>query len=60
MKTYILDVDFVMSKRIHVEADSEEQAMSIFASKMREYPYQNARGFDAYIGYRIIDVNEED
>ena len=38
MKNFILDVDFVMSKRIEIEADSEEQAKSIFEQKMKKNP----------------------
>lgn len=60
MKNFILDVDFVMSKRIEIEADSEEQAKSIFEQKMKKNPYDYARQFDAFIGHKVIDVNEED
>ena len=60
MKSFILDVDFVMSKRIEIEADSEEQAKSIFEQKMKKNPYDYAYGFDAFIGHKVIDVNEED
>ena len=60
MKNFILDVDFVMSKRIEIEADSEEQAKSIFEREMKKKPYNFAFGFDAIVGHKIIDVNEED
>ena len=60
MKNYILDVDFVMSKRIQVEAESEEQAKAIFERLLKEDPYDYARQFDAFIGHKVIDVNEED
>ena len=60
MKNFILDVDFVMSKRIEIEADSEEQAKSIFEQKMRKNPYDFACRFDALVGHKVIDVNEED
>jgi len=60
MKNFILDVDFVMSKRIEVEADSEEQAKSIFEQKMKKNPYDYACRFDAFVGHKVIDVNEED
>lgn len=59
MANFILDVDFVMSKRIEIEADSEEQAKSIFEQKMKKNPYDYACGFDAFIGHKVIDVNEE-
>lgn len=60
MKNFVVDVDFVMSKRIEIEADSEEQAKSIFEQKMKKNPYDYAYGFDAFIGHKVIDVNEED
>ena len=60
MANFILKVDFVMSKRIEIEADSEEQAKSIFEQKMKKNPYDYACGFDAFIGHKVIDVNEED
>ena len=60
MANFILDVDFVMTKRIEIEADSEEQAKSIFEQKMKKNPYDYAYGFDAFIGHKVIDVNEED
>ena len=60
MANFILDVDFVMSKRIQVEAESEEQAKTIFERLLKEDPYDYARNFDAFVGHKIIDVNEED
>lgn len=60
MKNFILDVDFTMSKRIQVEAENEEQAKEIFWQLVKENPYDYARSFDAYVGHKIIDVNEED
>ena len=60
MANFILDVDFVMSKRIQVEAENEEQAKSIFEQKIKENPYDYARQFNAFVGHKIIDVNEED
>ena len=59
MANFILDVDFVMSKRIEIEADSEEQAKSIFEQKMKKNPYDYACQFDAFIGHKIIDVTED-
>ena len=58
-KIFIVDVDFTMSKRIEIGAESEEQAKSIFESKMRENPYAYACRFDAFVGHKVIDVNEE-
>jgi hypothetical protein len=60
MKNFILDVDFVMSKRIEIEAENEQQAKSIFEQKMKKNPYDYARCFDAFIGHKVIDVTEED
>ena len=49
-----------MSKRIQVEAENEEQAISIARSKIDENPYGYAQGFSHYVSYEIIDANEED
>ena len=59
MKNFILDVDFVMSKRIQVEAENEEQARAIFERLLKENPYDYARRFDAFIGHKVIDITEE-
>lgn len=60
MANFILDVDFVMSKRIQVEAESEEQAKATFERLLKEDPYNYARQFDAFVGHKVINVNEED
>ena len=59
MANFILDVDFVMSKRIQVEAESEEQARVIFERLLKENPYDYARQFDAFVGHKVIDVTED-
>ena len=59
MKNFLLDVDFVMSKRIQVEAENEEQAKSIFEREMEKNPYNFAFGFDAIVGHKVIDVTED-
>ena len=59
MAKFILDVDFVMSKRIQVEAENEEQAKATFERLLKEDPYDYARKFDAFVGHKVIDVNEE-
>lgn len=59
MKNFVVDVDFVMSKRIQVQAESEEQARTIFERLLKEDPYDYARQFDAFVGHKIIDVNED-
>ena len=59
MKNFILDLDFVMSKRIQVEAENEEQARVIFERLLKENPYDYARKFDAFVGHKVIDITEE-
>ena len=59
MKNFILDVDFVMSKRIQVEAENEEQAKATFERLLKKDPYDYARQLDAFVGHKVIDVNEE-
>ena len=59
MKNFILDVDFVMSKRIQVEAENEEQAKATFERLLKEDHYDYARQFDAFVGHKIIDVTED-
>lgn len=60
MKNFIIDVDFVMSKRIEIVTENEEQAKSIFERTMKDNPYGQARQFDALVGHKVIDINEED
>ena len=59
MKNYIVDIDFVMSKRIQVEAENEEQARSITDRLIKENPYNYTYRFDACVGHKIIDVTED-
>ena len=59
MANFIVDVDFTMSKRIQVEAESEEQAKSIIERMIKENPYNFACNFDACVGSKVIDVNED-
>lgn len=58
MKKFILDVDFVMCKRIEIEAENEEQAKSIFEREMKKNPYNFALGFEAIVGHKVVDANE--
>lgn len=60
MKTFSVSVDITMAKNIYVEAEDEEHAISIARSKIDTNPYGYAQGFSHYVGYEIIDVNEED
>ena len=60
MKQFTLDVDFTMSKRISVEAESEEQAKAILNGGIKYNPYEYAHSFDAYVKHEITDINEEE
>lgn len=59
-KNHCVSVDITMAKNIYVEAENEEQAMKIASSKIDENPYEYAQAFSHYVGYEIIDANEED
>ena len=59
MANFIIDVDFVMSKRIQVGAENEEQAKATFERLLKEDPYDYARQFDAFIGHKIIGIEED-
>ena len=59
MKSYIVDVDFVMTKRIYVDAENEEHARSIIEGKIRKNPNEYTSKFDAFVGHKIIDVTED-
>lgn len=59
MKEYAVDVDFVVSSRIYVDAESEEQAREIVREKMEKYPHYYYSKADALVSYEITDVNEE-
>ena len=60
MKQFEVDVDITMSKRISVEAESEEHAKAIVNGWMKYNPYEYAHSFDAYVKHEITDVNEEE
>ena len=60
MKQFEVDVDITMSKRISVEAESEEHAKAIVNGWMKYNPYEYAHDFSHYIKHEIIDVNEEE
>ena len=59
-KRFIVSTDFIMSKTFEIEAENEEHAISIARSKIDENPYAYAQAFSHYVGYEIIDANEED
>lgn len=58
-KNYSVSVDFIMSRTIEVEAESEEQAKSYLSSEIQKNPYNFAHSFSHFVGHKIIDVNEE-
>ena len=58
MKEYAVDVDITVSKRIYVEAESEEQAKEL-VDEMMKYPHYYYTKADAYVGHEITDINEE-
>ena len=60
MKTFSVSVDITMAKNIYVEAENEEQAISKVREVINKSPYDYANNFSHYVGYEIIDVNEED
>ena len=59
MKEYAVEIDITVSKRIYVEAESEEQAKEIVREKMK-YPHYYYSKADAFVNYEITDINEED
>lgn len=60
MKNYILDVDFTISKRVQVMAESEEQARETFERLMKANPYDFSPAPSCeYVGHEIVDVNED-
>ena len=59
MKEYAVFCDITVSKVMHIEAESEEQAVSIAEDKLRNNPYHYARSCDSYVSHEISDVYEE-
>jgi hypothetical protein len=60
MKTFSVDVDITMSKTIEVLAENEEQAMSKVREMIDKNPYDYTNNFSHYVGYEIINADEED
>ena len=60
MKTYLVDVDITVSKRIYVVASNEEEAKRKANEFFEKDPYYYAKNLDAIVGHKIIDVNEEE
>ncbi len=59
MKHYVIDVDITVSKRIYLDAENEEKAKAILKKNM-EYPHYYYTKADAFVGYEVTDINEED
>lgn len=57
MKRFIVDVDFTVSQRIQVDAQTEEQAKKITNRLIENRPYDYVR--EVYVKHEIIDVVED-
>lgn len=60
MKKFSVSVDVTMAKNIYVEAEDEEHAMSKVREMINKNPYDYANNFSHYVGYEIINADEED
>jgi hypothetical protein len=60
MKTFSVSVDITMAKNIEVLAENEEQAMSKVREMIDKNPYDYTNNFSHYVGYEIINADEED
>jgi hypothetical protein len=49
-----------MAKNFYIEAENKEQATSKVRDMINKNPYDYANNFSHYVGYEIIDTNEED
>lgn len=58
-KNFCVSVDITMAQHIYVQAENEEHAKMIARSKIDENPYAYAQDFSHYVGYEIINANEE-
>lgn len=59
-KQFCVSVDITMAKSFYIEAENEEQAMSKVREMINNNPYDYTNNFSHYVGYKIIDANEED
>ena len=59
MANFIIDIDFTMSKRVYIDAESQGEAIKTLKLAIQQNPYDYAHNFDAYVCSEIIDVNEE-
>ena len=58
-KAYVVDMDITVSKRVYVEAESEEEAMRLAKEEVDSDPYHYAWNCDAYVSSQAIDANED-
>lgn len=59
MKSFTVDVDITVSKRIYVDAKNEEEAKAK-AEVLMKYPHYYYTKADAYVSHEITDVYEDD
>lgn len=57
-KQFAIDVDFRVTKRIYVDAETAEQAEQIVKEKLDNNPYEYCMTPDACADYEIYEVNE--
>lgn len=60
MKQFSVDVDITMSKRVYVEAETEEEAMELVDGLIDCNPYGYTSELDCYVGHKVICANEVD
>ena len=59
MKSFTVDVDITVSKRIYVDAENEKEAKAK-AEELMKYPHYYYTKADAYVCHEITDVIEDD
>jgi antitoxin component of RelBE/YafQ-DinJ toxin-antitoxin module len=57
-KQFAIDVDFRVTKRIYVDAETAEQAEQMVEERCKANPYQYTSNIDACTDYSIIEVSE--
>lgn len=57
-KQFAIDVDFRVTKRIYVDADTEEQAEQKAKEMLDNNPYEYCTSPDSCADYEIYEVNE--
>ena len=59
MKEFIVDVDITVSKRIYVDAENEDDAMSKVDNMIGENPYDYTSDFSHYVTHEVINAEDE-